>query len=109
MEGVVVDGQEMACWNGNAIQEYVDGVNAREERLATNPDLRIIPGRIACTGCVVNQWGNGVMCSAQLTETQFVVLGDKRTLREEDAFSSMSGQIDGFKFVLPGSRNPIVY
>lgn len=89
------------CWNLNAIVAYADQVNAKEARLAGNPDLTVIPGKIACQGCVVNQWGNGTFCSAQLTETQVALAGERPPL-PEDAFASTS-QIPGFKMVKPGS------
>lgn len=106
-EGAFSGGEQIACWNGDAIQAYADGVNAKEERLAASPDINVTPGTIACNGCVVNQWGNGTMCSAQLTETQFVVIGE-RSPRDEDAFGSMSEKVDGYEFVKPGSRKVIV-
>lgn len=92
---------EEVCWNVEAIDAYADQVNAKETRLAGNPDLTVIPGKIACQGCVENQWGNGTFCSAQLTETQFAVAGE-RPPRPEDAFAATS-QIPGFKMVKPGS------
>ena len=96
---------EEVCWNAKAIKAYSDMVNAKEARLAANPDLTIIPGKIACQGCVVNRWGKGTFCTAQLTETQFAADGE-RLPRPEDAFGSTL-QIAGFTMIKPGSGDII--
>lgn len=93
---------EESCWNDKAIRAHVEQVNAKEARLAENPDLTVFPGSIACIGCIQNQWGNGTICSAQLTKTQIAVDGEQPP-HQEDAFGSMS-QISGFMTVKPGSE-----
>jgi hypothetical protein len=90
------------CWNKNAVDAYLETTKAKEERLAANPDIEVIAGRLSCQGCIVNIHRNGTMCSIQITETQFAVVGE-RLPSKEDAFVTASSVISGFKMIKPGS------
>jgi hypothetical protein len=92
---------EGGCWNIEPIGKYTAEVGAREARVADNPDLTILPGRIICSGCVVNEGGNGIFCTAQLTETQVSLVGTRSPL-PEDVYVPMSS-VPGYKMVKPGS------
>jgi hypothetical protein len=65
------------CWNRDAIDAYVQTVEEKEIRLGTNPDIEVIAGKLTCSNCVVNEGGNGTMCTLQVTETQFAVRGER--------------------------------
>ena len=50
----------------------------------------------------MNQWDNGTFCTAQLTETQFMVVGSSPST-VGGATPIFSTQIPGFEFVKPES------
>lgn len=91
------------CWNEEAIRAYADGVSGREAEVkANNPDVIVEQGRIACQGCVVNQWGNGTLCTANLQPTLYRVRGEEFP-RVDDAIVSISHHVLGYEMVKPGS------
>ena len=97
-------GEGVACWNGAAINEYATDISAKETRIATrNPDIEVLAGSIACQGCVLNQHGLGAMCTAQLTKTQYAIIGERLPRPE---VSVVTRQVPGFELVKPGSRTP---
>lgn len=100
---VRIDGRDggIGCWNAEAINAYAADVDATEARLAGTPDLVVIPGKIACQGCVVNAFGRGTFCTAQLTETQVAVRGQRAPLPE--AAHREASVIPGYEMIKPGS------
>jgi hypothetical protein len=102
MEIVISRFEDEECWNEGALDGYAEQVNEEEARvLSRNPDVGVIPGRIAYQGCVLNEGDNGIYCTVQLTKTQYAVAGES-TLRPENAYASAM-QIPGFKLVKPRS------
>lgn len=64
----------VACWNEEAIQAYAKQINEKEERLrGRNPDLTVIPGRVKCYGCELQEYHYAMKCTAELTKTLFAV------------------------------------
>lgn len=90
-----------ACWNMSVIRDYVDDVNRYEDSVTSNPDIKVIPGEIACSGCVEKPDGNGTICSARLTETRVGMTGEPLPGRQ--VVLVRASQIPGFKMVKPGS------
>jgi len=70
-------GDGVACWNQQAIAAYAKEVNEREAYLSErNPDLVVVPGRIGCYGCEVQEYGFGTKCTAQISKTVYGVPGE---------------------------------
>ncbi len=62
------------CWNDEAIRAYADEINEKEDRLrGRNPDLVVIPGRVKCYGCELQEYHYAMKCTAELTKTLFAV------------------------------------
>ena len=70
-------GGGVECWNVEAITRFAAEVDERESQLARgNPDLAVLPGRVKCYGCMIQDYGYGIRCSAELTRTRYAVRGE---------------------------------
>lgn len=96
-------GEGVTCWNEQAIETYADGVNQNEERLRQrNPDLVVIPGRVKCYGCEVQEYHYAMKCTAELTKTLFAVEGEVKP-RPADA-AGLHREIPGLETTLPDDK-----
>lgn len=95
MHVAVKDGGDgVPCWNRQAVTAYGQQVNRREQQVAEhNPDVVVLPGRLACYGCEVMEFDYGVKCTASLTRTRYAVRGETEP-RTEDAVGSLL-EVDG--------------
>jgi len=77
----------MSCWNIDAINTYTERATTEELRQSCSFDVQVFPGRIACTGCVVDPESQMTSCSAQLTPTRVEIWGHPK--ETNDSISSI--------------------
>lgn len=98
--GIKDGGDGVPCWNRQAVQAYVQRVNAREHEIAErNPDVVLLPGRLVCYGCEVMELDYGVKCTASLTRTRYAVESETEP-RTEDAVGSLL-EVEGLRSRAP--------
>jgi hypothetical protein len=96
-------GEGVACWNRQAIQDFADRTNEREQFLAQhNPDLVVSSGRVKCYGCEVQEYDYGLKCTAELTKTVYAVAGEVQP-RAADAVG-LHREIPGLVTIKPDSE-----
>lgn len=95
-------GDGVVCWNRDAIEAYAA---ATANRIATlrerNADLEVVPGRIKCFGCHVQEGNVGTRCTAQLKLTLYGIAGEKGP-RASDADAPLQ-EIPGLTSLQPDS------
>lgn len=64
------------CLNRQAIATFVDHATANEKSLAHKPELSVIPGRIACWGCLIDCASDdgAKRCSIVIKRSQFLLV-----------------------------------
>jgi hypothetical protein len=96
-------GGGVECWNAEAITRFAAEVDEREAQLAqANPDLAVLPGRVKCYGCMIQDYGYGIRCSAELTRTRYAVRGELEPRLQDAAANHL--EIPALLTIKPGTE-----